>query len=562
MTPEKILSHLDSGQLEAVEALDGPVCILAGAGTGKTRTITHRIAFGVSTGKFDPSNVLAITFTNKAAAELRSRLNDLGVKNLTARTFHSAALAQLKHFWPEIVGDRFPRLVDAKGPFLAQAAQKLKIRVDRAVLRDVAAEIEWRKVSGLSIDEYSKSNRVLPLELDLSRVAEIQFAYEKLKDEARQIDFEDVLLACAGMLESEPRVAARVRAQYRHFSVDEFQDVSALQVRLLNLWLSDSSEICVVGDVSQTIYSFAGADPNYLLKFQQNYPDARVIRLEHDYRSTEQIVVLANKLIAGSPGALKLVSSTKPSTSNTDTPPEFANFSTSAAEAEFVAEKVRSLLESGVSASEIAILFRTNFQAAEFESALATSGIPYRVLGGLSFFELPEIKQAVMMLKASAIAKHPEPLFKTVSDVLRTLGWTQDSPPSGGAVRNKWESLNTLLRMAEELPKGSELKDLIEQLEDHSSSMREPKLASVTLSTIHSAKGLEWDCVFIVGLREGLLPISVAKSQEAIEEERRLLYVAITRAKSRLILSWSAKTGQSSSAGRPSRFLESLMKAD
>ncbi len=574
--PSFLLEGLDARQREAAEALEGPVAIFAGAGTGKTRAITHRIAYGAASGAFNPEQVLALTFTNKAAAELRGRLRKLGIEGVNARTFHAAALAQLRYFWPQAVGGEPPRLLDSKGRLLSQVAARLGLKVDAALLRDLAAEVEWRKVTGLSIEGYLGSTRTPPAGLSLQQVAEVQRGYENSKDMARVIDFEDVLLACAGMLETEPRIAAKVREQYRHFTVDEFQDVSALQVRLLQLWLGPSEEVCVVGDVSQTIYSFAGADSGYLLKFPETYPSARIVRLETDYRSVPPIVELANSLMRKQPGALELVSSESTgsvltssvsagsvsASSKTYAGPELRSFESEQAEARAVAGRISELIKLGARPGEIAVLFRMNAHSAEFERALAEAGISYRVLGGPSYFELPEVRQAIMMLRASAIGKSKEPLFKTVSDILRTLGWSQNPPEVGGAGRNRWEALNTIIRLTEELPAGAGLNTLVRELEELASIQHEPNQESVNLATLHSSKGLEWDAVFITGLREGVLPISYAKTPMAIEEERRLLYVGITRARKFLSLSWSARSDQRSSGGSPSRFLAELKKAN
>ena len=301
-----VLDDLDERQREAASALRGPLCVLAGAGTGKTRVITRRIAHGVDTGAYSPARVMAVTFTSKAAGEMRGRLRALGVEGVSARTFHSAALAQLNFFWPQLAGDSAPTILDNKVRLLAQAADGVGVRADAATLRDVASRIEWRKVTMRSIDQYAAARPDGVGRLDLDAVVALQRAYEKLKDERRQLDFEDVLLSCAGMLEAEPRVVAAVREQYRHFTVDEFQDVSPIQQHLLGLWVGERRDICVVGDASQTIYSFAGADPRFLLDFADRYEDARVVRLERNYRSDASVLAVANELMRGRPGALEL----------------------------------------------------------------------------------------------------------------------------------------------------------------------------------------------------------------------------------------------------------------
>ncbi len=557
MNVDQLLDGLDPEQRIVAESLRGPVRVLAGAGTGKTRAITHRIAYGVATGVFTESKVMAITFTTRAAAELRGRLRQLGAGGVSSRTFHAAALSQLAFFWPQVVGGTMPRILEGKARLLGQAAESLRIRVDTATLRDLAAEIEWRKISGLSIDDYAKQNRPLPPALDLAKVVSLQQGYENLKDERRQLDFEDVLLACAGMIESEPRVAQQVREQYRFFVVDEYQDVSPLQQRLLELWLGDRQDLCVVGDASQTIYSFTGASPEFLLDFPRRYPDASFVQLERNYRSTPAIVETANRLMRNQRGALSLAAADSEAAG---TVPAVEDFRSDAAEAREVAARIADLVATGVRPQDIAILYRINAQSAVIGTALDDAGIAYQVRGGARFFDLPEVKQAIMMLKGATIVKTQDALFKTVSDVLRSLGWTQNPPAIGGAVRTRWESLNALMLLAEEQPNGTGLSEFVTELLERSAGQHEPTMSAVTLATLHSAKGLEWDNVFVVGLQEGLLPIGYATTDAAIAEERRLLYVGITRARKRLQLSWAATTGQRSGTNAPSRFLAELTR--
>ncbi len=557
MSAEKLLEGLDPEQRIVAESLRGPVRVLAGAGTGKTRAITHRIAYGVATGVFTESKVMAITFTTRAASELRGRLRKLGAGGVSSRTFHAAALAQLAFFWPQIVGGTMPRILEGKARLLGQAAESLRIRVDTATLRDLAAEIEWRKISALSIDEYATKGRPVPPMLDLAKVITLHQAYENLKDERRQLDFEDVLLACAGMIESEPRVAQQVREQYRFFVVDEYQDVSPLQQRLLELWLGDRQDLCVVGDASQTIYSFTGASPDFLLDFPRRYPDASFVQLERNYRSTPAIIDVANRLMRDQRGALSL---TAVETAVAGAAPTVEAYRSDAAEAREVAARVADLVAAGTKPQDIAILYRINAQSAVIGTALEDAGIAYQVRGGARFFDLAEVKQAIMMLKGATIVKTQELLFKTVSDVLRSLGWTQNPPEAGGAVRSRWESLNALMLLAEEQPPNTGLTEFVAELLERSAGQHEPTMSAVNLATLHSAKGLEWDTVFLVGLQEGLVPIGYATTDAAINEERRLLYVGITRARKRLQLSWAASTGQRSGANAPSRFLAELAR--
>ena len=559
-SPESLLADLDDQQRQAAEALLGPVCLLAGAGTGKTRAITHRIAYGVASGVYPPGRVMALTFTSRAAGELRSRLRHLGAGGVSARTFHASALSQLSFFWPQVVGGTMPRLIDSKARLLAHAAETIKLKLDTATLRDTAAEIEWRKVSRLSIAQYAQAaqKRALPPSLTVQKAVDLQQAYEDVKDERKQLDFEDVLLATAGMIESEPRVAQQVREQYRFFVVDEYQDVSPLQHDLLTLWLGNRNDLCVVGDASQTIYSFAGATPQYLLGFPSAYDDAVVVRLEQNYRSTPAIVDSANRLMRGRPGALSLHAATSDVPSR---PPVVTAFENDAREARAVAQSIAAEIEAGAKPEDIAILYRINVQAAVIEAALGDAGVPFLLRGGTRFFDLREVKEAIMMLKGASVSIFGEPLFKTVSDVLRSLGWTQEAPETRGAVRDRWDSLNAIMALAEEAHASTTLKEFVAELLERQQGQHEPNRSAVTLATVHSAKGLEWESVYLVGLSEGLMPISYATTKEAVEEERRLLYVGVTRARKKLALSWSeAGGGAASRQGRrqASRFLADL----
>ncbi|KIU02795.1 ATP-dependent helicase [Frigoribacterium sp. MEB024] len=551
-----LIAGLDEQQRRAASKLLGPVCLLAGAGTGKTRAITHRIAYGVATGVYAPNRVMALTFTSRAAAELRGRLRHLGAGGVSARTFHASALSQLSYFWPQTMGGQMPRLLDSKAKALAHAAESLRLKIDTAALRDLAAEIEWRKVSRLTLEDYAKAlpGRSLPPSISVEKAVDLHRAYEAVKDERRQLDFEDVLLATVGMLELEPRVAQQVHEQYRFFVVDEYQDVSPLQQDLLDLWLGGRNDLCVVGDASQTIYSFAGASSDYLLGFGARYDDATVVRLEQNYRSSRQIVDTANQLMRGRPGALHL----HPAVETTGPVPPVTEYASDSAEARGVAETIADEIRSGVAPEEIAVLYRVNVQAAAIERALADVGVSTRIHGATRFFELREVKEALMMMKGAAVSIVGEPLFKTVSDVLRSLGWTQDAPDQRGAIRDRWESLNTIMGLAEASAPGTTLRQFVDELFARQAGQHEPTMAAVTLATLHSAKGLEWRSVYLIGLSEGLVPISYAKDDAAIDEERRLLYVGVTRARERLRLSWSRSGQGRGGERRASRFVEEL----
>lgn len=561
------LEGLDDRQREAASALRGPVCVLAGAGTGKTRVITHRIAHGVDTGAYSPARVMAVTFTTKAAGELRGRLRALGVEGVSARTFHAAALAQLNYFWPTLAGDSAPSLIDNKVRMLAHAADGLGVRADAATLRDVASGIEWRKVTMRSVEEYARERPQSIGGLPIDTVVALHRAYESLKDDRRQMDFEDVLLACAGMLEAEPHVTKAVHEQYRHFTVDEFQDVSPLQHHLLELWIGERGDVCVVGDASQTIYSFAGADARFLLEFEARRPDARLVRLETNYRSDPAVLRVANELMRGRPGALVLaaapgagraVASADAVTAPAIPPltPTVTDYEDDLAEADGIAQTIAAQIAAGAPAKDIAVLYRAHAQSGQLLQALAERGIAATVLGGPRFFDLPEVRQAVMALRAAAVAPIDTSFLDTVRDVLRSLGFTDAPPPAGGALRDAWEARAALLRLAEAAPADATLRGFTDVLMARAKDQHEPELGTVTLSTLHAAKGLEWPHVHLAGLSEGLLPISYATTFEQIDEERRLAYVGITRAARTLSLSWSR--GQGRTPRSPSRFLAEI----
>lgn len=574
-TADAVLEGLDPEQRDVATTLHGPVCVLAGAGTGKTRAITHRIAYGVRAGILQPSSVLAVTFTARAAGEMRGRLRQLGAGGVQARTFHSAALRQLQYFWPRAVGGELPRLIDRKAQTVAEAAARCRVRLDRSELRDVTGEIEWSKVTQTVPEDYAaavaKSGREAPR--DPAETGRIYAAYEQLKRDRSLIDFEDVLLLTVGVLEERPDIADQVRAQYQHFVVDEYQDVSPLQQRLLDLWLGGRESVCVVGDAGQTIYSFTGATPGFLLGFRTRHPGATVVRLVRDYRSTPQVVHLANGLLAQAGGRsadarLELVSQR-----DAGPDPVYTEYADEPAEAEGTARRIKALLDSpgggGVRASGIAVLFRTNAQSEVYEQALADLGVPYRLRGAERFFERPEVREAGLLLRGAARAGGSDRVLdeavgvpEQVRAVLGSRGWTARAPSGSGAVRDRWESLAALVRLAEEFSAarpGAVLADLVAELDERAAAQHAPTVEGVTLASLHAAKGLEWDAVFLVGVTEGMLPITYARTDEQIEEERRLLYVGVTRARVHLSLSWALARSPGGRAGRkPSRFLDGL----
>ncbi|WP_046470331.1 ATP-dependent DNA helicase UvrD2 [Allosalinactinospora lopnorensis] len=566
MDPDRVLEGLDPEQCDAARALRGPVCILAGAGTGKTRAITHRIAYAVASGVVTEQQILAVTFTTRAAGEMRGRLRGLGAPRVQARTFHSAALRQLSFFWPQVIGGPEPTLISSKIQVVARAAHSCALQLDRTGLRDIASEIEWAKVTQVRPTDYekatAKAGRAAPMPAhDVARVYE---AYEELRRERNLLDFESILELTAAMLTEHPAIAQRVRDQYRYFVVDEFQDVNPLQKLLLDAWLGDRDDLCVVGDPSQTIYSFAGATPSYLTRFSAGYPNATVVQLVRDYRSTPQVVRVANGVLrhARGPAADHRLELAAQRPDGPD--PTYTEYDDEPAEATSVARKIAALIDSGTPAREIAVLFRTNSQSAAYEQALSDAGIPFSVRGATRFFERPEIKQAVHTLRGARHGAEQEPLVTTVRHILAPLGLTE-VPPEGREARERWESLAALAQLAEDVAAerpGAAMEDFAAELEARVATEHAPEFEGITLASLHSAKGLEWDAVFLVGLTEGMLPIIYAESAEQIEEERRLCYVGVTRAREYLALSWAlARSPGGRKSRKPSRFLDGLRPA-
>ncbi|WP_345207950.1 ATP-dependent DNA helicase UvrD2 [Fodinibacter luteus] len=562
---DAVLDALDPEQREVAQHPSGPMCVLAGAGTGKTRAITHRIAYGVLSGVHQPQRVLAVTFTARAAGEMRTRLRDLGVGGVQARTFHAAALRQLHYFWPQAVGGASPEVMPHKASAVAEAGARLRLRLDGPAVRDLAAEIEWSKVSLLTPDSYpaaaAAQRREPPAGLDPTAMARLVSAYEDVKTERGAIDFEDVLLLMVGILSEHEEVARAVRSQYRHFVVDEYQDVNRLQQSLLDLWLGERRDICVVGDPAQTIYSFTGASPEHLLSFRTRHPDARTVELVRNYRSTPQVVGLANLVLRG-PGGQRRSGSVELRAQRPDgPPPELVVADNDPEEAAAVATRITALLDAGHPPSEIAVLFRTNGQSESFESALAERGIPYLVRGGERFFSRKEVRDAIVLLRGSARSDDGSvPLPDLARDVLLGAGWSRKAPTAGGAARERWESLSALAALADDLhalDPEAQMPALVRELDERAAASHAPTVQGVTLASFHAAKGLEWDTVFLAGCSDGLLPITMADTPEAVEEERRLLYVGVTRARERLVLSYAAaRTPGARATRRPSRFLD------
>jgi len=556
MHPASVLEGLDDEQRAVAESLEGPVMVLAGAGTGKTRAITHRIAYGVMTGAHDPRRTLAVTFTNRAAGELRTRLRSLGADGVQARTFHAAALRQLRYFWPRISDRAFPDLMPSKAGLVASALSANDLSPDTSLVRDVSGDIEWARVNFLDQHSLASTSTTRALSLEPSLLARVLGDYEQAKSDRGVIDFEDVMLVLVGALSTDHSIAREVRTAYRWLTVDEYQDVNPVQHTLLKLWLGDRDDLCVVGDPSQTIYSFTGARSSYLIDFPQEFPGATTVRLVRCYRCSPEIVELANGVIHAGPSSANAVTLTsqRPSSSA----PEVTTFDDDVAEASAVAAKIKASIDSGVRPRDICVLYRINAQQVEIESALATAAIPMTLRGSERFFERGEVREAITRIRGAARAQDvsaPSDVVQGVSDVLSAMGWSREQPTTTGAVRERWESLAAIVELARESG-AADLSAFVSFLEDRAAVQFAPVADGVTLASIHSAKGLEWREVFLIGCSDGLIPLQHAETAEQLEEERRLLYVAVTRAEHALHLSWARARQPGGRATRQiSRFL-------
>ena len=482
-SPEKLLEDLDPQQTEVAAHQSGAMCVLAGAGTGKTRAIIYRIAYGVHSGQSDPNSILALSFTRKAAAEMRERLEGLGVAGVSTQTFHSAALGMARHFWPQVLGGEIPQITQHKSSLIVAAASRLHFQPSKDQVQELAAELEWAKVGLMTPDEYlvraRREGREQVGGLSTGRMADLMEAYEEAKLEREVLDFEDILLLTAGMMDTREDVLRAIRNRYHSFVVDEYQDVSPLQNYLLMGWLGHRRNLAVVGDAAQTIYTFTGATPSFLTDFTQVYPEAKVVQLVRDYRSTPQVVELANRVLSqakgpdGQPlgGTVRLVSQ-KPDGAEL----QWFVAEDDQTEAREVARRVQAMHQAGRDFGDIALLYRVNSQAPLYQAELARLGIPSQVK-------------------------------ENHRDAVPTAAKTASS--------------------------------------------------AVTLSSLHSSKGLEWDAVFLVGLSQGLLPLYCATTPQQIEEERRLCYVGITRARDELTLSFARnRRAQKEDARRVTPFLE------
>jgi DNA helicase-2/ATP-dependent DNA helicase PcrA len=537
MDPARILSGLNPEQRRAVEAVRGPVCILAGAGSGKTTTITRRIANQVASGAFGASQILAVTFTDKAAGEMRSRLETLGVHGVQARTFHSAALAQLRAFGDGFPGDVLP----SKALILRQIGNGLPTPFRFRPAGDLATEVEWAKNRRLTPDAYrgGLNGHEPPIPADL--MERVFRDYERRKDASGKLDFEDLLERAIRLLDDDAGARDAFRSRFSAFTVDEYQDVNLLQQSLLERWLGERDDLCAVGDDYQSIYAFVGATPQHLIGMPSRFEQTTVVRLETNYRSTPEVLRFANRLVPVLGGVEKRLEAVKPSG-----PEPVARSVEGSAETAFVVERIRGLAAASVPFCEIAVLYRTNARSDGFEEALSAAGIPFEVRG-TAFLA----RQAARRLLAAVRASESTRIEETVRELAVAQGWIEGSAERLGEQETvRQADLRRLVDLAAELDDGTRtLARFVEELELRFGPGREGR--GVNLLTYHAAKGLEFEAVFLPRLEEKELPGRQAKRPAALADERRLLYVGITRAKRHLYVTWS-------DSAKPSRFLAEL----
>lgn len=575
-TPDasRLLDDLDPEQRAVAEALHGPVVVVAGAGTGKTRAITRRIAYGVAIGAYDAAGVLALTFTTRAATEMRRRLGALGVPGVTTRTFHAAALAQVRYFWPRLYGRSFPDLHADPAGLLAGLMTASGVA---ASARDVATEIAWAKVSNVPAHRYveraAQAQRRVP-SASARDVARLYTSYVDALERADQVDMEDVLLAAVGLLRTQPAAARVVRQRYRWLTVDECQDVSPLQMALVQCWLGDRDELCVVGDPRQSIYAFAGARADLLTGLTSQYPRATRIDLIRNYRSTPQVLAVAEAVLAtgtASRESLPAVRATRPDGPRV----RIVEVEDQRGEAAEVQRLVSTLLEQGLPEHAVAVLTRTQAHAAVLARALVHVGVPVSTPGAAAFYERREVQQAIALLSAasrrhesSGQAPGPAGAAESARQVLRDAGWNDKAAPAERASA-RWQGWAAVIAVADDLDRraglGSSrgLADLVDELRTQERAGQEPSRTGVVVETLHATKGQQWPAVIIAGAHDGGLPLWTAVGRSAPswaeDEERRLLYVGVTRAREHLAITWARHPTPGAPRRRPSRFLQGLL---
>jgi DNA helicase-2/ATP-dependent DNA helicase PcrA len=550
---EQVLEALDDEQRAAVVAPVGPVRILAGAGTGKTRALTHRIAYQHHLGAAPVHHVLAVTHTRKAAGEMRDRLGGLGVPNVQVMTYHAAAAAQLREFWGRsgLPGGRLELLGHRERGAERRTAVRRALQREPTPeqVRDLGTEISWAAARGLDCDTYEAGAGSRGGTLSPQQVAEAWRLYGRAKRRKEVLDFDDLLRELTALLERDEAVAAALRARYLHLYVDEYQDTDPAQERLLRGWLGESRSLCVVGDPNQSIYGFKGAEPGLIEQFTARYSGALSIALVKDYRSTPQVVALANRIV-GASAATALVGQRAAGPE-----PELVAFEDEDAETQALVHAVQGLLTAGTPATEIAVLHRYNAQGAAFRLALLAANVAVtRLREDEAFFQEPVVVQVLRGLQDLDRGGHG---LEGLASVLRQAGYDpQARPTEDGRELERYELCAALLQIAEGLEEDrrSTVQALQAEFARLAQEEREPGGRGVAVGTIHAAKGLEWDAVLLPRMTDGSLPASYARSPEQQAEERRLFYVAVTRAREVLRLSWASRSDVRSQ--RPSPFLD------
>ncbi|MGH2812690.1 MAG: ATP-dependent helicase, partial [Actinomycetota bacterium] len=541
---EAIFHGLNEQQRPAVEAVRGPVCILAGAGSGKTTTITRRIAYQVASETFSAPEILAVTFTDKAAKEMAARLQVLGVSRVRARTFHSEARAQYHGLTKDDA-----ELLASKVPILKSLVRALPMPYRFTAIRDIATEIEWAKNQMISTREYGGrlGDHQPPIPPDL--MSSVFDRYEKRKARAGMLDFEDLLARTLEVL-TDPAAAEKVRSRYLAFTVDEYQDVNLLQQSLLNAWVGDRRDVCVVGDDYQSIYGFTGATGRYLLEFSRRYPEAPTIQLTLNYRSTPSILETSNALVPRLRGSSKVL---RPTRADGEAP-VFRGFATGGEEIDWIVARADELHSSGVPWEEIAVLYRINARSEAFEEALSRAGFPYQVADS-PFLRRPGPRSVVQRLRRSSRTD----VAAAVEETAKALGYEEDGGEAEGDEATRQADLGRLVLMAKEFPSGGTVADFVADLVARFTEEEDGR--GIQLLTYHRAKGKEYEAMFLPRLEEGELPFALARSEERVAEERRLLYVGMTRAKQFLSLTWaSSREGEKRSRPNPSPFLAEMGK--
>jgi DNA helicase-2/ATP-dependent DNA helicase PcrA len=559
----RLLDGLDSSQREAVVSEAGPLCILAGAGSGKTRVLTRRIAHRVMIGSAEASRCLVLTFTRKAAGELRSRLKSLGVRDqVAAGTFHGIAYTQLRRRWADR-GELAPTLLESKvrllGPLLQRARDSSRAP---ALVQpgDLATEIEWAKARMLSPSGYEAAAEVAGrrLHLPLATMAGIYQRYEDDKRRRRMVDFDDLLTGCVEALDHDAEFAAGQRWRFRHFFVDEFQDVNPVQFRLLRAWLGDRLDLCAVGDPNQAIYAWNGADPMLLTDFRRHFPGAEVLRLDHNHRSTPQVVSVAAAVLGSG--------RVQPRATRPDGPlPVVRRFETDEAEARGIARILRRAHGPAVGWGRMAVLARTNAQLVMLEEHLQGAGVPARLTGDGSLLRQVEVKAALAHMRRSATGSTFTSRLSDVEAMAIETGLAQTDDEAGTYERRL--NLQTLVRLGRDYaaldPAGSVDGFVAWLRAGGRGEVPQQGADAVELTTFHRAKGLEWRVVVVAGLEDGLVPIGRSRTPEAEDEERRLLHVALTRALDQVHCTWAERRKFASRiiARSPSPYLESVEAA-